>query len=436
MKTLQELLALKQSREARLAALLAIIEGANGVAARALTEAEQNELTEIRTGADALETQIQNARFLHDQKAASAARQFEQRAAMGLDPGTGEQREQRDIQKRYSIVRAVQYAAGQSNIDAGLEKEMHQEGVKEARESNINITGKGIIVPSMVQRSTAANATDAGNLIATNLGATVEGYRPKLYVEALGATMHTGLTGINEFPIADLTAQSAFIGEGNAFTDVAATTRKATLTAKGLMSKTTNSWFLKALAGPESDRVLAMTLDAASQNALNACIIKRANTNSSHGIIGAADIIDVSAANGSAFSRDLLISMINSAAKNNAEGDRAGWLVSPTFREMAQKEKTDAGSGLFVWDSSMPGQLLGYNAAVTTLMPSNLTKGSGTELKGAAFGYWNNLHIANWALQELIVDTGSNDNGVVIKRVEFWDWVFANPAAFALAYIV
>ncbi len=432
MTPLQELIAQQTQRAARLKALSQIMEGANGVAARALTEAEENEITEIRNGADALENKIKNARFLADQKADDAARQFERMG--GAPTGDSEDADKKQLASRYSIVRAAQYAAGKTT-DAALEKEMHDEATKEARAANLPVTGKGVLMPSFIQqRATAATAADAGNLIATNQMAVVEGYKPVLYVEQLGAEMHTGLTGVNNIPITDFEAVAAFIGEGDSFPAVTTNVRRPSATAKGLMGKLTNSWFLKAQAGPQSDQVLTQSLDRAINNALNTNLVKRANSNSSHGIFGAADIIDVSGADGSAFSRDLLITMINSAAKNNAGGDRAGWLLSPTVRETAQKTKTDAGSGIFVWDSMAPNQLLGYNAAVTTLVPDNLTKGTGTALKGAAFGYWDNLHMFNWAVKELIVDAASSDTGVVIKQLEFWDWVFANPKAFSLAY--
>lgn len=433
MKSLQELLALKQTRSNRLTALIAILEGSASVAARALTDAEQLEFDQIRDGAQSLETEIRNAQFIADQKAANTARQFENRVHSGIDPD--DPKDVKDIKKRFSISRAAKLAAGDTSVDTGLEQEMHQEGINEARAANMPITGKGILIPSVAQRATAATAADAGNLIATNTMPTIEGYKPNLYVENLGATMHTGLTGINNIPIADFIAQSAFVGEGAAFTSITSNVRRPEAVAKGLMSKLTNSWFLKAQAGQESDRILSATLDRASKNALNANIAKRANTNSSHGIFGAADIVDVSAADGSAFTRNMLIDMINSAAANNASGDRAGWLVSPNFRAKAQKTKTDDGSGLFVWNDSTPNQLLGFNAQVTTLVPSDFIKGNGTNLMGAAFGYWDNLHIFQWALRELIVDSASNDAGVVLKQVEFWDWVWANPKAFTIAYI-
>ena len=79
MKTLQELLALKQRNAQRLMALMAILEGSTTVAQRALTDDENAEITTIRNGAAALDEQIRNAEFLKNQAAENATKQFENR---------------------------------------------------------------------------------------------------------------------------------------------------------------------------------------------------------------------------------------------------------------------------------------------------------------------------------------------------------------------
>ncbi len=435
MKTLQELLALRNQRAERLKALIAIMEGANGGTARSLTETEQSELTEIRTGADTLDVQIRNAEFLTKQKADMAAKEFEARVPQAHDPGESTDKELRNLQKRYSVTRAAQYVAGLT-VDAGAEREAHQEALKAARAIDLPVTGKGLMVPEWAERATAATALDAGNLIGTNQTAVMDGYKKELWVEKLGATMMMNLTGINNIPVADFTATSAFIGEGSSMTAVTSNVRRPSLVAKGLMSKLTNSWFLRAQAGSVSDQILFKVLNTADENALNTNLILRANSNSSHGIFGAADITDVSGASGTALSRDLLVTMLNTPDKNDAKYDTAGWLLSPTVREALMNMKTDAGSGKFVWPEEVADRLLGYQAAVTSLVPITLSKGglSGTG-KGIAYGYWDQLIVANWAMKEIIVDTASSDTGVVLKTVSFWDWAFMNPKAFAIAYL-
>lgn len=435
MKTLQELLAEKARRAERATVLHNILQGdtARNIPGRDLTEAEQTELTELRTGADTLDTQIRNAEWMEAQARDAAQSAAQRMFHVGTTAGAAEAREKSIIEKQYSITRAVQWAAGKTD-NAGLEKEQHEEALRMARESGLPVTGAGVMLPAFTNRATAGTALDAGNLIPTNQMPTIDGYAKRLFVGQLGATMHMGLTGDATLPVADLLATSAFVGEGDSFTSITSNVRRPSLVAKALLSKLNVSWFLKARAGVEADRVLTRTLETSSVNALNLNIIKRANANSSHGIFGAADIVDVSGATGSELTRELLITMINSAAKNDADGTSAGWLLSPTIREELQNTLVDSGSGQFVWNADIMDRLLGYQAQVTTLVPTNLTKSTGSDLKGVAFGYWSNLHIANWAVREMIIDPASSDVGVTLKLVEFWDWVFANPKAFSIGY--
>jgi len=440
MKTLRELLELKESRATRLAALLKILNGDGTIAGRELTQAESDEVNVMRSSADTLESDIRNAEFLEraarDHATASAAGQAAAASRLAGAPASDDKPEQR-ASARYSIVRAAQYAADKGgNVDAGFEKEMHEEASRQAKEIDLPTSGKGMLVPSFIQsRATAATALDAGNLIGTNQLPTMEGYAPQLFVEALGATVLRNLTGINNIPVADLTAVATFVAEGNNTTAIASNVRRPTLTAKAIHASLTNSWYLKAQAGPESDRILWMTLERAEQNCINTNIILAANGDSPDGIFDAADIVDVTSSNGEDLTRSLLVEMINSPENNNASFDKAGFIISPTVRQFLQSKKTDSGSGQFIMNMDTVDRLLGYPVATTTLMPTTLSKGgaSGT-LLGLCFGHWDQLVIANWAVRELIVNPYSNNAGVEFKLVSFWDWVFANPKAFAKAY--
>lgn len=439
MKTLRELLELKESRATRLAALLKILNGDGTIAGRELTQAEFDEVNVMRSSADSLEADIRNAEFLEraakDHATASAAGQAAAASKLAGVPSADDKPEQR-ASERYSIVRAAQYAADKTKQDAGFEREMHDEASRQAVAIGLPISGKGVLVPSFIQaRATAATAADAGNLIGTNQMPTMMGYAPQLFVENMGATVYRNLTGINNIPVADYTAVATFVAEGDNTTAITSNVRRPTLTAKAVHASLTNSWYLKAQAGPESDRILWGTLERAEQNCINTNIIKRANTDSPYGIFDAADIVDVTSANGEDLTRSLLVEMINSPENNNASFDKAGFIISPTVRQFLQSKKVDSGSGQFIMSMDSVDRLLGYPAATTTLMPTNLTKGGASGvLLGLAFGNWDQLVIANWAIRELIVNPYSNNAGVEFKLVSFWDWVFANPKAFAKAY--
>jgi hypothetical protein len=79
--------------------------------------------------------------------------------------------------------------------------------------------------------------------------------------------------------------------------------------------------------------------------------------------------------------------------------------------------------------------LLGYKAAVTSLMPTNLEKGTGgTTKRGIVFGHFSKLVVLRWPVRQIIVNPYSNNDGTETKLISFWDWAARNPKAFARGF--
>jgi hypothetical protein len=344
------------------------------------------------------------------------------------------------VAKHYSVVRAAQYVDGKiKREDLGSELEVHQEAENIARAANLPVTGKGMLVTDgiineMAYRSTFGTALDAGNLGRQEVLPYIDGYRKRLFADQLGANMRMGLTGVTKLPIGDSLVMSAWVAENGSIPTLSGNVRKIDLTPKLVGSKVVSTWHLQANAGPDSDRYLLDLLFTGEINAVNSALLFTA-PNGPLGLFDPANgAVDISSTNGSSVSRSLLLQMINAPAKNDADyGITPKWVISPSLRETLQNLNVDTGSGLFLMTPGVDN-ILGYDAAVTTHMRNDLTKGTGTNLKGAAFGYWNHLTHASWAVRELIVDRSSNDAGVVTKMLSFHDFGFANPKSFAIAY--
>ncbi|HMU05096.1 MAG TPA: phage major capsid protein, partial [Saprospiraceae bacterium] len=345
------------------------------------------------------------------------------------------------IQENFSISRAMRHVTGNlgGREDAGLEIEMSQEGQNIARSSGLPFENReSIFLPDIAFRvSTTLTDANAGYLVPTSQRPVSEGYRSRLFIEELGANIETALPGTNNIPVADYLSDAGWVGEADDMesTEMDATLRRATLSAKAIYSKVTNGWYLQAMAGNEPDAVLNRTLLNGETRVLNKTIISRgALTVPSKGLMEADGVLDVTGTNGDAITRDLLVSMINSPSANDAEFSNPAWLLSPSIRESLQKLKVDAGSGQFVWPLGDSMNFLGYKAAVTTLMPTNLTKGTGGATKrGAIFGHWSELVILRWPVRQLIVNP-HKDPGVETKLISFWDWAAKNPKAFVRAF--
>jgi HK97 family phage major capsid protein len=348
--------------------------------------------------------------------------------------------EEQRVAKYYSITRAAQYVDGKvTKADLGSEMEVHQEAEHIARSANLPVTGKGLlmtdgIINEMATRSTFGTALDAGNLGQQTTLPYVDGYRKKLYADQLGATMRMGMTGVAKLPIGDALVSNGWVAENGSIPTLVGNARKIDLTPKLVGAKIVSTWHLQAHANPEADRYLLDLLFTGEANAINSSLLFTAS-NGPVGLFDAATgAVDVSSANGSALSRSLLVQMINTPAKNDIDGAPPKWVISPALRESLQNMLVDAGSGQFVMNAGGVDALLGYEAFVTTHMKTDLTKGSGTNLKGAAYGHWNQMTHASWAVRELIVDRNSLDAGVATKLLSFHDFGFANPKAFSVAY--
>lgn len=406
-----------------------------------LTDAERTEMRSISQQIKDIDTQIEDEKAIQDIASRAAASRFASENPQMRDPRNRMTPESEKVAGRFSIARAVQLGAGKekSNIDYGVEREMSQEGERIARASGLEIQDKpSVFLPDTVFRgSTTTTAADAGNLVPTSQWGTVQGYRPKLILEDLGVTVIDALPGTNNIPVQDLTADAGFVGEAALTpTEPAANIRRPSLSGKAIYSKMTNGWYLQALTGNESNPVLTDTLLAAEGNILNKTIITRgAGTVASKGLMEMDDVVEVTGANGDAVTRALLIQMLNSPDSNNASFAGPAWVTSPSIRQTLQNTAVDAGSGLFLWDVRDPNMLLGHKAAVTTLMPTNLTKGTGGATKrGAVFGHFSELVVMRWPVRQLIINPYSNNDGTEIKLIAFYDWAAKNPKAFVRAF--
>jgi hypothetical protein len=79
-----------------------------------------------------------------------------------------------------------------------------------------------------------------------------------------------------------------------------------------------------------------------------------------------------------------------------------------------------AGQNGFVWENGNT-PLNGYGCAVTNAMPSNLTKGTGTNLSAAIFGNWADLVIGMWGSLDLTVDTTTLGTSGAVRVIALQD---------------
>lgn len=161
---------------------------------------------------------------------------------------------------------------------------------------------------------------------------------------------------------------------------------------------------------------------------------KGGGTNEPTGILGTSGIGSVAMGdNGAAITWDAVIDLIAELETDNAEG--TAFLTNTKVRKSGRKTlkvSGDAGAG-FIWQE--PNTLAGYNAAVTNLVPSNGSKGTGNNLSSLIFGNFSDLLIGYWSAFDLLVNpyesTAYSKGNVQVRGMLTMDIAVRHPESFA-----
>lgn len=418
---------------ARLTALNeATLEGEN---VRSFSDVEKKEYDELRAEFDANKSNLE--RLTEQNKRATA---YINTQGINFE---GEKGEKKKMQKRHSITKAVAAAAFPNNQRcqlSGLELEMHQEAENEARNFGRSIEGVG--VPSFFMRKelmeeralTVGTPANGGNTVATDLGAMIPYLQPRLQVEALGATILTGLTSNLDLPKNDGISSATWEGETDPNAETAPTFSKKSLTPKRLGAYTDFSKQLLLQSNLSIDTLVTRQLERAIRIKLDSSAINGSGAGGEpEGILNMTGIGNVAmGTNGAVPTRAKLIDLISAIAAEDADMGRLAFLTTPGIRGQLQKTATDAGSGLFVW--SNPEELLGYRAAVSTQVPSNLDKGTSSGVCHAIlYGNWEEFIMAQWGGLDLVIDpyTKATTSEVRIVANSWWDFAAKHVKSFA-----
>jgi HK97 family phage major capsid protein len=311
---------------------------------------------------------------------------------------------------------------------------------------------QGILVPmdlafpSSQQRATYVTTSPAtgGNLVATELLASnfIDSLRNRSLVMQLGATMLTGLQANVDIPKRASSAQTYWVAEDAALTQSEGTFSVVSLRPKtvGCLSKFSRIMLLQSTPGIEElirndfAALIAIEID-------RACISGTGASNQPRGILNTAGIGSVAlGTNGAAPTWQSVVDLETLLANQNADVQALGYLVNSRLRGKLKNTLKPTPSTEFIWndDGSSPpgfGRLNGYPAGVSNNVPSNLTKGSGTNLSAAIFANWADLLIGQWGALEILPNpygAGDYDAGrIAVRAMITLDIAVRRPESFA-----
>ena len=341
--------------------------------------------------------------------------------------------------REFSFVRAIQASASGNWAAAGREREINEE----LQHRNGRRT-QGFFVPDQVWQKrdyVKGTATAGGNLVATDhLAANfIEALRDRLAVAELGATLLPGLIGDVSIPKRTGSATAYWFGGDNAdsITESTGTVGTVTMSPKPLGAYSKFSYLMRLQSTPGIEQLIRDDFVALLANAVDAAAIN--GSGSSHqplGILNTAGIGSVAGGtNGLAVTMDHLLDLKKEVTIDNADAPTAGYLTNAKVEAAVSKLKDGNGQYLLSPYGTELGrsQIAGRRFEVSNNVPSNLTKGTGTDLSAVIYGQFRDLLIGTFGSLEVVADpfTDFAKGTVGVRALQAIDIAVRHPESFA-----
>lgn len=336
-----------------------------------------------------------------------------------------------ETRSRFRIMDAAREAAYGGGL-IGINKEMDEEGKREARSLGLPEAGTGnLTLPAFLMAEfsgaerrdiTAVTATTGGNTVATELGQLIPFLDPRLAVLSMGATYLPGSQGNLDFPRNDASSVAVWGSSENVTsTETTPTFDKLSLSPKRITAFTDVSKQNLLQTSIPMENFVRNRLNRAVMNLLEtACISGTGTGGQPTGILTQAGTNDITiGANGGLLTWALTVQFETEAAIDNADMGRLGYLFTPGTAGLLKTTKRDVAGNGFIWEGPNSGATVnGYRAMASNFMPNNLTKGTSTGVcRAAIFGNWEELLIAQWGGVDLLINPYTKGKEALVEMI-------------------
>jgi HK97 family phage major capsid protein/HK97 family phage prohead protease len=340
-------------------------------------------------------------------------------------------------QREYSLIRAIKAASSGDWREAGYEREIsdeiaHRSG-KEAR---------GFYLPANInwaQRDQTAGTNSAGGfLVGTDHLADqfIEALYARLTITSLGARVMQGLKGDVAIPkLSASVTNSAFVAEGSAPSEGAATFAQVTMSPKTLAAYVDVSRRLTQQSDPSVEQVLRNDIINTFARKIDDVAIEGGASNAPSGIIANSDTNVVAmGTNGAAITYAKVVELMKAVEEDNAMINNSAFLTNPkVIAALRTVSKQASGvEGNFIMDPN--GTILGTDVASSTLVPSDLSKGTGSNLSAMIYGDFSQIMLGFWSGVDVVVDQSSlsTSGGTRLAFFQDLDVALRYPESFAV----
>jgi HK97 family phage major capsid protein len=429
---MMSLVELKERRSSRVDSIRALVAKAEAEK-RDLTDPEQKAFDAGKAEIERLEYDIRNGEFLAECE----------RRMQGEPIGNADQ--QFDMACReVSLLNVIRSQCGMSG-DFGREQEISQE-----LERRMGRRAEGMLCPMSIFQKVETRAPITTGLPAAGPGGTlvatdfrpdqmIDILRDNTVVRAFGARWLDGLVGNVDIPRLKNSATAAWIAENAGITESDMQFEKISLTPKhcgaliqmsrNMVQQTTPS--LEDLARNDMAQFLARAVDKVA--------IQGGGSNEPSGILVNANCTDVTGGtgNGGAITWDNVIACVSSVETSSALAGSLGFITNGKVAKKAAttlKTTGDTSSNFIIPDLGS-NSLAGFPLARSNLVPSNLSKGTGSNLSALIFGNWSDLLIGVWSGLDILANpfdsTAFPKGNVLVRAMMTLDVALRQPKSFA-----
>ncbi len=337
-------------------------------------------------------------------------------AASGIgvhEPGqSSENREVQNIAERASIAKVLRgIVSGKGNYTPqGAEKELHEIGMEENRAAG----GKApedvaFAYPiNTINRATQQTVSQdsgeyGGALVQPQTLRTVDGLRPNLFLEELGATFLMGLTG-GDLPLITSDAfNMAYYGEVEEIE-----LQKQKFKGKILSPKRTagavdisnrlifqsgvdvESWIQRELVGALGRTIQKAAINGTGTGANPTGLLQMTNINKA---AGTAAVVAT---------WERIIALQGLIEESDAGDTTLGYLIHPKVKAALKALKVDTGSGRFIFEKGMIDDLKTVSSSLVPLLTSSTSY-------PVIFGDWKEMFIGQWGALNIQANPYSAD---------------------------
>ena len=328
--------------------------------------------------------------------------------------------------RNFSFFKAVNDFTN-GNLD-GVEREMHEEAVNEARSAGRSINGLGI--PSFMLEKRVNEPTQGGSAIApTNVLGFADAMREASVFDKVGANILTGLSANTTIPVAGASSVE-WEGEVDAAADGGAQFGKVELTPTRLASYVNISKQLLLQNGAAAEQAIIRDLGRATAQKMDEAIFKTAGAAAAAAPLSLGELA-TSTISQASFSdlASIMLDFVNAEAKIAEVGGLQGNLAYVAHPALMAQLKQSA--QVAAVNAGMQGALVnGY----PTYFTNGCTKVAGTS-GDFFFGDFSKLYMGMFGGLDIMVDPYSVAVNGQTRLVlnQYMDWGVSDGAGFVKA---